>query len=508
MARLDRLAAVRELVQLAAAIGREFSFDMMRAVAGQPDSDLRQGLEQLVEAEILYRRGVAGAITYSFRHALIQDAAYDSLLKGTRQQYHLRIARTIEEKFPDLAEGRPELIAQHWSAAGLAEPAIKYWLSAGRRARERSANLEAIGHLERALALSEALPAGAPRDRTELDLRTVLGPALIATRGYAAPEVEANYDRARELCTHVGDTPQLFWVLRGLWSFHLVRCSFETALEFARRMTEIALGRKDRALQFEAHFCAGLPQLFLGEFTAALTEFEAGLALDSPVRDPTATAIIGLDVAVTTLAISGVTLWHLGRPDEAVERCVSAIRVARAIAHPFSLADALQSGGWVYQLRREPAKVVEIAEELLTLSTEKGFPSAALGNLQLGWALVHGDSPERSEEGLRRILDGLDAYRTSGARLSEIYFLSLLIEAYLHLGRTDDAGRTLTEARALADLLGPRFYWRAQLLCLEAELATGEPERARWLYSEAIEVARAQGAPGLAQRAERGLENL
>lgn len=509
MARLDRLASVRELVQLAAAIGREFSFDMMRAVSSQSDSELRRGLGQLEDAEILYKRGVAGAITYSFRHALIQDAAYESLLKSTRQQYHSRIARAIEEKFPDLAEGRPELVAQHWSEAGLAERAITYWLSAGRRAAERSANLEAIGHLARALKLSETLPAGAARDRAELDLRTMLGPALIATRGYAAPEVEANYDRARELCTQVGDAPQLFWVLRGLWAFHLVRCSFETALEFARRMTEIALGRKDRALQFEAHLCAGMPQLFLGEFDPALAEFEAGLALDSPARDRTPTFITGLDVAVTTLAISGVALWHLGRPDEAVERCASAIRTARdVIAHPFSLADALSSAGWVHQLRNEPAQVAELAADLLALSTEKGFSSVALGNLQLGWAQVKSDEPDRGQEGLRRMLEGLAAYRTSGARLSEIYFLSLLIDAYIHLDRRGDALQAFAEARALADLLGPRFYWRAQLLCLEAELADGEPERARWLYAEAIEVARAQGAPGLAQRAERGLESL
>ncbi len=509
MARLDRLASVRELVQLAAAIGREFSFDMMRAVLSQPDAELRRGLDQLVDAEILYKRGVAGAITYSFRHALIQDAAYESLLKSSRQQYHSRIARAIEEKFPDLAEGRPELVAQHWSEAGIAERAISYWLSAGRRATERSANLEAIGHLERALKLSESLPAGPPRDRAELDLRTMLGPALIATRGYAAPEVEANYDRARELCTQVGEAPQLFWVLRGLWAFHLVRCSFETALEFARRMNEIALGRKDRALQFEAHLCAGMPQLFLGEFDPALAEFEAGLALDSPARDRTPTFITGLDVAVTTLAISGVALWHLGRPDEAAERCASAIRTARdVIAHPFSLADALSSAGWVHQLRSEPKQVAELAGDLLALSTEKGFSSVALGNLQLGWALVKSDDPERGEEGLRRMLEGLAAYRTSGARLSEIYFLSLLIDAYIHLGRREDAERAFAEARALAELLGPRFYWRAQLLCLEAELAAGEPERARWLFTEALEVSRAQGAPGLAQRAELGLMSL
>ncbi len=510
MARLDRLASVRELVQLAAAIGREFSFDMMRAVSSQPDAELRRGLDQLVDAEILYKRGVAGAITYSFRHALIQDAAYESLLKSTRQQYHSRIARAIEERFPDVAETRPELVAQHWTEAGLAERAITYWLSAGRKAAERSANLEAIAHLERALRLCEAVALGPARDRSELDLRTMLGPALIATRGYAAPEVEANYDRARVLCTQVGDAPQLFWVLRGLWAFHLVRCSFETALEFARRMNEIALGRKDRALQFESHLCAGMPQLFLGEFAAALAEFEAGLALDSPARDRTPTFITGLDVAVTTLAISGVALWHLGRPEEAVERCTSAIRVARdVIGHPFSLADALSSAGWVHQLCNEPAQVAVLAGELLALATEKGFTnSVGLGNLQLGWALVKSGEPEHAEEGMRRMLDGLAAYRISGARLSEIYFLSLLIDAYVHLGRRDEALQAFSEARALAEILGPRFFWRAHLLCLEAELAQSEPQRAGWLYREALEVARAQGAPGLAARAESGLARL
>ncbi|HXU45711.1 MAG TPA: adenylate/guanylate cyclase domain-containing protein [Thermoanaerobaculia bacterium] len=503
MARVDRLAAVREVVQLAAAIGREFTFDMMRAVSSQKDRDLRRGLDQLVEAEILYQRGVRPFVAYSFRHALIQDAAYGSLLKSTRQQYHLRIARTIEERFPDLAEGRPELLAQHYSEAGLADRAISYWLSAGRRAVEHSANLEAIGHVERALALVETLREGAARDRMELELRTVLGPALIASRGYAAPEVEASYARAEELCAQVGEAPQLFWVLRGLWAYHLLRCSFTTALEFAQRMTEIARGRRDRALQFEAYFCAGMPQFFLGEFAAAAAELEAALALDSPARDRTATYITGLDVAVTTLAFSAVTLWHLGDPDRARERIGSAIRLARDIAHPFSLSDALSSAGWVHQMLREPKEVRALAEELLALSTEKGFASVALAEVQLGWALVQLD-PERAEEGLGRMQSGIAAYRASGARLSETYFLSLFVEALAQLGRRDEAARALAEVRTLAEDLGPRFYWRAQLLWLEGELIAasgGAPDEAHSRYAAALEVARSQGAVGLELRA-------
>ncbi len=507
MARLDRLAAVREIVQLAAAIGREFSYEMIRAVADRDDRLLRRGLDQLVEAEILYKHGAIQNVTYSFKHALIQDAAYASMLKSTRQRHHLRIARVLEERFPEIADPRPEIVAQHYTEAGLAERAVVYWLSAARRTLERSANLEAIGHVERGLAQVESFTSSGPKARFELELRTVLGPALIATRGYGAHEVEANYARAQALCAEVGEAPQLFWVLRGLWAFHLIRNSFERALEIAERMMEIAEQRAERALLFEAHLSVAMPELFLGDFDVAERQLENALALDSPARDPTPRFITGLDVAVTTLGISAVALWHLGRFREASRRSRAAIDLARDIGHPFSLADALSSAGWVHHLLLEPAEVLRTASELRSLSQEKGFLSRAHSEIQLAWALSRskpqGEPEEPNNDWVARARAGVEAYRASGARLSEIYFLWLLVEVCFECGRLDEAREVLAEARRLADELGPRFFWHAQLHILDGELSQGE--EARRSFERALHIAESQGSRALALRARLGL---
>jgi class 3 adenylate cyclase/tetratricopeptide (TPR) repeat protein len=505
MARLDRLAAVREVVQMGAAIGREFTWDLMQEVCSLDPETLGRELGHLVAAELLYQRGVPPVATFVFKHALIQDAAYGSLLKSARQQYHQRIAAALERRLA-AGEARPEILAHHYSEAGLADRAVPYWLLAARRAAERSANLEAIGHLERGLTLLPGLAAGAERDRQELALRTVLGPALVATRGFAVPEVEANYARAQELCERLGDTPQLFWMLRGLWSFYLVRVSLATALDLGERMMRLAEGRGDRGLLFEGHFVVGLPLFFLGEFAAALEHFESGLALDSPDRDRSSTLITGLDVAVTSLAISGIVLWHLGEPARARERCAEAIAMARASGHAYSLADALSSAAVLHSLRRESAIVRTLASDLLALSEEKGFHLTTHGKVQLGWAEVE----EGEEEGLERVLAGIADCRAAGARLSEMNFLSKLVEAYARRGRLDDARQTLSEALALVESVGGRFFWKPELHRLRGELALAaeSPEEARESFESALAAARGTGSRGLELRAAVSLGRL
>jgi class 3 adenylate cyclase/tetratricopeptide (TPR) repeat protein len=504
MARLDRLAAVREVVQTGAVVGREFTWEIMQEVCGLDPEMLGRELGRLVAAELLYQRGVPPLATYVFKHALIQDAAYGSLLKSTRQQYHQRIAAALERR-PGTGEARPELLAHHYTEAGLAGRAVPYWLKAGRRAAERSANLEAIGHLERGLALLQGLPAGPERDRQELTLRTDLGPALIAARGFAVPEVEENYARAQELCERLGDASQLFWMLRGLWSFYLVRVSLQTALELGERMMRLAEGRGDRALLFEGHFAVGLPLFFLGDFEAALEHFEQGIALDSPDRDRSPTFITGLDVAVTSLAMSGVVLWHLGYPERARARCAEAIAMARERGHAYSLADAISTAAWVDYLRRESAAVRALAGDLLALSEEKGFHLAAHAKVQLGWAQVE----EGEEEGLERVLDGIAVFRAAGARLSEMNFLSRLVEAYARRGRLAEARRTLDEALALVESVG-RFFWKPELHRLGGEiaLAAESPEEARESFEQALKAARATGSKGLELRAAVSLGRL
>ena len=219
MARLDRLATVKGLAQLGATLGREFSYALLQAVSPWDEGTLQRGLQQLVEAEFLYQRGLPPQATYLFKHALIQEAAYQSLLRSTRQQYHQRIAQVLEERFPEVVETQPELLAHHYTEAGLTDQAVDYWQRAGQRAGERSANQEAISQLTTALALLRTLPPTPARAQQELLVQTTLGPALMALKGQAAPEVEHAYARARELCQQLGEPPQLFPVLLGLCGF-------------------------------------------------------------------------------------------------------------------------------------------------------------------------------------------------------------------------------------------------------------------------------------------------
>ena len=221
MARLDRLPMIREVAQLGAVLGREFAYEMLRALAGVEEALLQERLAQLVDTELLYQRGRPPRAKYIFKHALVQDAAYASLLKSTRQQYHQQVAQMLEARFPDTVETEPELVAHHYTEAGCYAQAVGYWQQAGQRAMQRSANVEAIAHLRQGIELLTTLPDTPARVQAELTLQTTLGPALMATRGYAAPEVAATYHRARELCQQAEDTPELFPVLWGMWLLYL-----------------------------------------------------------------------------------------------------------------------------------------------------------------------------------------------------------------------------------------------------------------------------------------------
>jgi predicted ATPase len=253
MARLDRLVTAKAVAQYAAVIGRQFSYQILQMVSQLHDTVLQHELKRLFEAELLYQRGVPPQATYTFKHALIQDAAYHSLLKSTRQQYHQRIAQVLAEGFPEVTEHRPELVAHHFTEAGLNEPAVGYWQRAGARAVQRSANVEAIAHLKQGLELLLALPDTLERAQQELTLQRMLGVPLLALKGFAAPEVEQAYTRARALCERVQDTQQVFPVLFGLWGFYEVRGDLQTAREVAEQLLTLAQHQNDQALILQGH---------------------------------------------------------------------------------------------------------------------------------------------------------------------------------------------------------------------------------------------------------------
>jgi class 3 adenylate cyclase/predicted ATPase len=511
MARLDRLAPVKEVAQLAATVGRAFSFELIRAVSDLDDHMLESALGRLVAAEMLYQRGTGPGARYVFKHALIQDTAYQALLRSTRQQYHQRIARVLVETFPETAEEQPELVAHHYTEAGLAEPAVLHWGRAGARAARRSAHREVIGHLTRALDVLSGLPAGVARARWELGLRSQLGPALIAVKGQSSRDVQECYGRARALCQELGDAPQLFPVLVGLRRFYSVRGELATARSVAEQLLGLAQRAGEPALLVEAHHSHGNVLFWMGEPRAARESIEEGIAHGTGAsRHSLAQAPYYVtDPVVGSLAYLGWILWVLGQPDQALERSRQAVERAETLEHPHSLAVALDFAIALHEFRGEIAEAEATARAAIRVSETHGFPFwMALARIRLGWALVAaGDAAG----GIGEIESGLASHRATGAELARPFLLGLLAEACTTAGRIDDARAALSAAMTAGQATDERFYL-AELQRLDGELRVrerpGKRDDAEMLFRQAIDTARSQHARGLELRAATSLARL
>ncbi len=518
MARLDRLSTVREIAQLGATLGREFSYELLQAVSGLDDARLQQGLKQLVEAELVYQRGLVPQAHYLFKHALIQDTAYQSLLKSSRQQYHHQIAQVLAERFPETVAVQPELVAHHYTEAGLTEQAIPYWQRAGQRAVERSAHAEAIHHLTKGLTSLKALPDTPEHAQQELGLQIALGVPLMATRGWGAPEVERAYTRARELCQQVGEPSQLFPVLVGLRLFYTLRGELQAARELAEQLLALAQRVQDPALLLEAHYALGVPLFWLGEFAPAREHFEQGIALHDPQKHRSLAFLYVQDPGVTCLFYAALALWHLGYPDQALKRIYDALTLAQELVHPFSLAYTLAFAAMLHQFRRERQAAQERSEAAITLSTEQGFTLwVAYGTILRGWALAE---QGQWEEGIAQMRQGIAAYRTTGSELGRPYSLALLAEVYGKVGQTEKGLRVLAGALSEVQQNGIRYH-EAELYRLKGELTlqqsgVGSPEsgvttpqaEAEACFHKAVEIARGQSAKSLELRAMMSLIRL
>jgi predicted ATPase/class 3 adenylate cyclase len=509
MARLDRLAAVKAMAQLGATLGREFSYALLQAVSPWDEETLQRGLHQLVAGEFLYQRGLPPQATYVFKHALIQDAAYQSLLRSTRQQYHQHIAQVLEARFPETCETQPELLAHHYTKAGLMAQAISYWQRAGQRAIERSANMEAIGHLTRGLEVLETLPDTSERARQELTLQTTLGLPLLATKGFAAPEVERVYGRARELCRQVGETPQLFPVLHGLWRFYVNRAEFQTARELAEQLLILAQRQQDPGLLLEAHRVLGQTTFWLGEMASSREHMEQGMALYDFQQHRSHTFLYGQDPGVVCRSFAAWALWVLGYADQARQRIQEALTLAQELAHPFSLAYALTCAAIVHSFRREGQATHKRAEEVIELSREQGFPFwFTWGTILRGWAFAE---QGQGEEGIAQMQQGLAAYQATGADVFRPSFLALLAEAYGKEGQAEAGLCPLIEALAVMNNTGER-WWEAELYRLKGELLSPFSmenwAEAETCFQQALAIARRQEAKSLELRAAMSLSRL
>jgi class 3 adenylate cyclase/predicted ATPase len=510
MARLDRLPMIREVAQLGAVLGREFAYEMLQALAGVEESLLQERLAQLVDTELLYQRGRPPHATYIFKHALVQDAAYASLLKSTRQQYHQQVAQMLEAQFPDTVATEPELVAHHYTEAGCAAQAVGYWQQAGQRALQRSANVEAIAHLRQGIALLTSLPDTPERVQAELTFQTTLGPALMATRGYGAPEVAATYHRARELCEQAGDTAELFPVLWGLWLLYLARAEHETARELGEQCLSLARRLDDPALLLEAHLALGTSGFYLGQLSQAYGHFEQSIRLYDPHQHHALAFRYGnFDPGVSCLAFAGCTLLLLGYPEQALERVNKALSLAQNLEHPYTLARVLYWIALLHQWRREWQVVSERADTALTVATAQQVALVlALGPIMRGWALA---MQGQGAEGLMQLRQGLDAYRATGAAFQRPYFLSMLAEVHSLMGQPEAGGTALREALALVEKTGERYY-EAELHRLTGELllqhAAPEVSHAETCFQQSLAIARCQQAKSLELRAAMSLGRL
>jgi class 3 adenylate cyclase/predicted ATPase len=509
MARLDCLVTAKGLAQLAATLGRQFSYALLQAVAQLDKETLQRELQRLVTAELLYQRGMPPQATYLFKHALIQDVAYQSLLKSTRQHYHQRIAQVLEAQFPEVVATQPELLAHHYTAAGCTEQAVRYWQRAGQQASDRSAYLEAMSHLVTGIELLKTLPETPEHTQHAVALYTALGAALQATKGQAAPEVEHAYTQARALCQQAGETSELVPALFGLWRLYALRPQLYTARELGETLLRLAQRADDPALAVIAHYALGFTWLNLGALPVARMHLEEGIAHYTPDQRGAPMFHMGQDPGVTCGVFAARTLWLLGYPDEALVCLHDALALAHELSHPLSLALARCQAAFVYQFRRNVLAVHEHAEAAVALSSEQGFAQwAAQGTSWRGWALT---MQGQGEEGMAQLRQGIAAWRATGAGLAIPFLCTLLAEVSDHLGHPEDGLQALNEAHTLVEQHEER-WWEAEIhrlrgvLLLRQDVAQQE-EAETWLQ-RALDVARRQQAKSLELRAAMSLARL
>jgi predicted ATPase len=508
MERVDRLGSAKEIVQTGAAIGREFTYELLQATVDVPDSELRIALDLFVASGLVLQEGEIPLATYYFKHALVQDAAYSTLPRKPRRVLHARIAKALESRFPERVNVEPELLAYHYEQAGLTGPAVDYWHRAARRDAERSANIEALNHFNRALDLLKELPQGSERNALELELLLARGVPLLSVKGYASDEMEHNYRRAKDLLQEHSSSVHQFLAIRGLWAFHLVRGLLANARGLAENLHALAHREQSSDLLIEAHHALGVTCFFLGRFDEARTHLSAAKSLDDPNRQRSQVFFYGQDPGTTARSFLARTLWILGEIEHVEPLALEAIGLARELEHPFTMVFALTSLSWIYSTLRNTKKTRELADEAIAISTQYSFGlGLAWATSFQGWALAENGQ----EEGLPKLINGLSATRATGASTNDTFTLSLLAEIYLRRNRIDEGLAAIEEAQKLA-AAGGELFWQAELLRLKGELLLTQPgesvQEAEECLCEALKIAQDQHATMLELRAATSLAKL
>jgi class 3 adenylate cyclase/predicted ATPase len=505
-ARLDLLVTAKSVAQFAAVIGRQFSYALLQTVSQLDETILQHELARLVKAEIVYQRGTPPQATYTFKHALIQDAAYQSLLKSTRQHYHLRIAEGLQELFAETAQTQPELLAYHYSEGSLYDLAIEYWFKAGEQARHRFANPEAVSHLKQGLDALNHLSDSPKRHQQELDLCISLGNTLIPLQGYAAPEVAEVYGRAQELCHQVGDTRQLFPTLYGLCIYNMVQANHQAAYKLGEELVHLAHPDREGEL-LVGYRMLGWALLLKADLYAAQGQFERLVALYDPQKHGSLKFSYGQDHGVVGFCYGSWVLWLRGYPDQAQACCEEAIRLAQDLSHPLSLGYALGFVAIFQQMRRDVLMAQKLSDKAVKLCTDMDIPLwLAWGTFAQGWALAEqGDI----KAGISRLRHGIGSALSFGAKIFQPHFQALLAEAYQKHGQTTAALHVLDESLIIAQERD-EVYYLAEIHRLKGEtlLRKNKQGASEDCFHQALDIARQQQARSWELRATTSLARL
>jgi predicted ATPase/class 3 adenylate cyclase len=510
MARLDRLAPVREVAQIGAVAGREFHYELLNAVAGLPRGRLEEALGQLVRSELIFRRGEIPHAVYTFKHTLVRDVAYAGLLKSRRAHLHAAIANALEQRFPEVVQTQPETLAHHLTEAGLIEKAIGYWLQAGKNAALRSANREAIAHLQRGIEVTGRLPVGEGKDKSELDFQLGLGPCLIATHGPAASAAVATFARARELCKQLGEPPEYLQVMFWLATVSVVRGELPQALEAVEALLSAAEARGDRPALINAIRGRAMILFFLGRIVDACEAIEHAVEVFSASQeaDRMAARAAGQDAGVAMQALMSWVLWVLGDVDRAVTRMAAALERADAVQHAHTHAYAWYYASVLHALRGEAAIAQVYAERCLALSEQHGFRQW----LGLSRAIrgICATALDASGSRLDDVKAALDEYQRAGYQLGITAQFVLLCSALLLRNEPEAALETIDHGLSIVSDNSERFF-EAELYRLKARalLMRGAPDaEAEFLLDQALRIARSQQARSLELRAATDLARL
>jgi class 3 adenylate cyclase/predicted ATPase len=507
-ARLDRLHEAKDIAQVGAVIGRDFPYALLTNVMTQSAAELASLLGRLVDSGLVHCQGHPPDAVYTFKHALVQAAAYDSLLKRRRQELHGRIAGVIEAQFPERRETEPELLAHHYSEAGEVEKAIDYWQRAGEHAIASSANRESMVHLKKGLALIRSLPDSRERARRELECQIAMGGALLAAKGYGAPDTGNAFVRARELCDQLGATAELFPVLYGQWVHHAVRAEIEGSRLVGEQFLALAELQGDALPRLVAHRSVGLSHLYQGDPTAALPHLERTLSLFDPAVHSSSAYRYGQDPRASSQGWLAWVLWHLGYPDQARRSAEEGVANARELNHMHTIANTLGYGAtMVHQFLGDVSAAERSATALIDLAEEQGFAMwQALGTTVLGWVMV-----ERGEvkPGILQINQGLALARKTGEQLLRPHSLTLLAEAHARLGEWDAGLAALEQALQIVAATKVQL-WEAEVYVLQGDILSsmGIEDRAESALHRALDIARGQRSRALELRAATSLARL